>query len=114
MCGVEPHIRRRQSMRQFIPAVMLVACAATTAFAANERATFIPTNGERATGAVVHHGGSDLNLIDNNLNLGLENGQEKSYAEDQVAVIDFAGGQPSATELQKIPASGQVLVLRNG
>jgi len=101
-------------MRQFIPAVMLVACAATTAFAANERATFILTNGERATGAVVHHGGSDLNLIDNNLNLGLENGQEKSYAEDQVAVIDFAGGQPSATELQKIPASGQVLVLRNG
>src|SRR5215472_17050991 len=75
MCGVEPHIRRRHSMRQFIPAVMLVACAATTAFASNERATFILTNGERATGA---------------------------------------GGHPSAAELQKIPASGQVIVLRSG
>lgn len=29
-------------------------------------------------------------------------------------MIDFAGGQPSATELQQIPANGQFLVMRSG
>ena len=34
-------------MRQLISAVALVACAAVTAWAANDRATFILTNGQR-------------------------------------------------------------------
>jgi PA-IL-like protein len=101
-------------MRQWIAAIAVVACAGAYAFAANERATFILTNGERQSGTVVHHGGKDTNLIDNNYNLGLDNGQERSFPEDQVAVIDFAGGQPPASELQQIPANGQLLVLRNG
>jgi len=101
-------------MRQFISAVALVACAAGSAWAANERATLILTSGERQSGAVVHHGGNDANVIDNQFNLALDTGQERSYPTDQVAVIDFAGGQPAATELQQIPASGQFLVLRNG
>lgn len=101
-------------MRKVISAIAFVACASTFALAANDRATFILTDGQRASGTVVHHGGKDENLIDENLNLGLDNGKEQSYAEDQVAVIDFAGGQPSANELQQIPASGQFLVMRNG
>jgi hypothetical protein len=101
-------------MRSFISAVALVACGATTALAQNARATFILTSGQRDSGAIVHHGGNDFNLIDNNLNLALDSGQEKSYGVDQVAVIDFAGGQPSANELQQIPANGEFLVLRSG
>lgn len=101
-------------MRQFISAVALAACVAAPAWAANEHATFILTSGERQSGAVVHHGGNDSNLIDNQFNLALDSGQERSFPAEQVAVIDFAGGQPSASELQQIPGSGQFLVLRSG
>lgn len=101
-------------MRQVISAIAIVACAATAALAANERATFILTNGQRESGTVVHHGGNDYNLIDSQFNLAMDNGQERSFPESQVAVIDFAGGQPPATELQQIPSSGQFIVLRSG
>lgn len=101
-------------MRQLITAVAFVACAGTLALAANDRATFVLTDGQRVSGGVVHHGGRDENLIDNNFNLALDTGKEQSYAQDQVAVIDFAGGQPSASELQQMPATGEFLVLRNG
>lgn len=102
-------------MRHFISAVALAAfCAGGSAWAADQRATFILTDGQHVSGDVVHHGGSDYNLIDNNLNLKLNTGQEQSFNENQVAVIDFAGGQPPATELQQIPASGNFLVLRSG
>jgi PA-IL-like protein len=101
-------------MRRFISTMAVLACAGTYALAANERATFILTSGERQSGTIVHHGGENNNLIDNQYNLGLDNGQEKSFPASQVAVIDFAGGQPSAGELQQVPASGQFLALRNG
>jgi len=101
-------------MRRFISTMAVLACAGTYALAANERATFILTSGERQSGTIVHHGGENNNLIDNQYNLGLDNGREKSFPASQVAVIDFAGGQPSAGELQQVPASGQFLALRNG
>ncbi len=101
-------------MRQLITAVAFVACAGTLALAANDRATFVLTTGQRVSGGVVHHGGKDENLIDDNYNLALDNGKEQSYAAEQVAVIDFAGGQPPASELQQIPSTGQYLVLRSG
>jgi PA-IL-like protein len=100
-------------VRRLIATVALVGCAGIYALAANERATFILANGQRKSGELVHHGGNDYNLIDNNLNLG-NNGKEESIAQDRVAVIDFGGGQPSANELQSIPGSGHFLVLRNG
>lgn len=102
-------------MRLFISTVTLVAaCAVGSAWAADQRATFILADGQHVSGDVVHHGGNDANLIDNNLNLRLGSGQEQSFNEGQVAVIDFAGGQPAATELQQVPANGNFLVMRNG
>ena len=98
-------------VRRLIATVALVGCAGIYAMAANERATFILSNGDRKTGTLVHHGGNDTNLIDANFNLGTDDGKEQSYPESQVAVIDFAGGQPSANELQTIPASGHFLHL---
>jgi hypothetical protein len=99
-------------MRRFISVVVVATCAAGSVLAA-ERATFILTNGERKSGEVVFHGGNAANFIDGQLNLG-DNGKEQSFAIDQVAVIDFAGGTPAAVELQKVPASGQVVVTRDG
>ncbi len=99
-------------VRRFISAAAVVACAAGYVLAA-ERATFILTDGERKSGEVVFHGGKAANLIDGNLNLG-DNGKETSYPVEQVAVIDFAGGTPSTAELARVPAAGQVAVMRDG
>jgi len=98
--------------RRLIPAIALAAVAAIGVLAA-ERGTFILTDGERKSGELVFHGGNAANLIDGQLNLG-DNGKEQSYPVDQVAVIDFVGGTPAATELAKIPATGQVAVMRDG
>jgi len=99
-------------VRRFISAAAVVVCAAGYVFAA-ERATFILTNGERKSGEVVFHGGNAANFIDGQLNLG-DNGKEQSFPIEQVAVIDFAGGAPATAELMKVPASGQVMVTRDG
>jgi hypothetical protein len=89
-----------------IAGVAIAASAAT-------RATFIMTNGQRASGELVYHGGHAENMIDNQLNLG-NNGTEQSYSLDSVAVIDVAGGTPTQDELGKALASTQAMVMRNG
>jgi hypothetical protein len=102
-------------VRRLISATILVACAGVYAFAATERATFILTDGERKSGAVAFHTESHENLIDGYLNLGDDaGGREFTIPVGQVAVIAFAGGQPSESELAQVPASGHFLVLRDG
>jgi hypothetical protein len=101
-------------LRRFVTSVALVACAAGYVLAATERATFILTDGERKSGPVVFHTDARENLINGMLNLGADNGKEMTFPVDQVAVIDFVGGTPPATELQALPPSGQLLALRNG
>jgi len=91
-----------------------LAVAMITAAVAAEHATFVLADGSRHSGDVVFHGGGNRNIIDNQANLG-ENGQEHSYSMDQLALIDFAGDQPSVAEFQQLPAeNGNLLVLRNG
>jgi len=99
---------------RFVSAFAIVVCTALYAFAANERATFILTDGERKSGAVVHHGGQNENLINGNLNLDVGTGPELTIPMEQVAVIDFVGGQPQADELGQLPPSGHFVVLKNG
>jgi hypothetical protein len=98
--------------RRLISAAALVACAGIYTFAA-ERATFILTDGERKSGPVVFHGGDRENLINGYLNLGVDGGKDLSFPVDQVAVIDFVGGQPPATELAKL-GPRHSLVTRDG
>jgi hypothetical protein len=99
-------------VRRIVSAVVVVACAAGYALAA-ERATFVLTNGERKSGEVVFHGGHAANFIDGQLNLG-DNGKEQSFPIEQVALIDFTGGTPATDELARVPATGQVVVMRDG
>jgi hypothetical protein len=82
------------------------------AFAA-EQATFVLRDGERKSGTVVFHGSQGNNLIDNYLNL-LIGSEEQTFPISNVAVIEFSGGTPPTSELQQIPASGNLLALRNG
>ena len=100
-------------VRRFIFTAVLVACAGVYAFAAAERATFILTNGERKSGTVAFHGDQHENLINGYLNLAEPDGKDLTFPIEQVAVIDFAGGHPATTELDKLSA-GQTIVLRDG
>jgi hypothetical protein len=95
-----------------------IACAVAASgwlLAAAERATFILTDGERISGAVVFHTETRENLIAGYLNLGTADGKEQTFRQDQVAVIDFIGGTPKPAELAQLPAgSGHLLALRDG
>jgi hypothetical protein len=99
-------------VRRVIATAALVACAGVYAFAAPERVNFILTNGERASGAVAFHGDQHENLINGYLNIAT-NDKDQTFPVDQVAVIDFAGGQPQPAELSQLGA-GQMLVMRDG
>ena len=99
--------------RRFISAAALVACAGIYVFAASERATFILTDGERKSGSVVFHGDQHENLINGYLNLGVDGGKDMTFPIDQVAVIDFVGGTPPASELAQL-GNRHMLVTRNG
>ena len=99
-------------LRRLVSAAALVACAGVYAFAAAERANFILTNGERQSGTVAFHGDAHENLINGYLNLAT-NDKDLTFPVDQVAVIDFTGGQPAAAELGQLGA-GQMLVMRDG
>lgn len=84
-----------------LAAVALLA-GGTFVLAATARATFILTNGERKSGTVVFHGGANENLINGHLNLGVENAADMTFPIEQVAVIDFVGGRPQASELAQL------------
>jgi hypothetical protein len=99
--------------RRLIASAALVAGASVLTFAATERATFILTDGERKSGPVVFHGGDHENLINGHLNLGVDNGLDLTFPVEQVAVIDFVGGQPPTTELAQL-GTRHMLVLRDG
>jgi uncharacterized Zn-binding protein involved in type VI secretion len=100
-------------IRRLIWSAALVACAGIYVFAAADRATFILTDGERKSGIVVFHGGQNENLIDGHLNLGVDNGKDMTFPVEQVAVIDFVGGQPSNAELSQL-GTRHMLVTRDG
>jgi len=101
-------------LRKTLAIGVLVASAGWYALAA-ERATFILTDGSRRSGQVVFHGDQRENLINGYLNLSNDaGGPEFTYPMNQVAVIDFAGGQPSPAELGELPPSGNFLTLRSG
>src|SRR5262245_16713821 len=101
--------------RKAISTGMLVAFAGLYALAANERATFVLTDGERKSGQVVFHGDQRENLINGHLNLGNDaGGPEFTVPMSQVAVIEFVGGTPSTTELANLPASGHFMTLKSG
>ena len=99
--------------RRSLSFIALVFCASTYLLAATERATFVLTDGERKSGTVVFHGDQHENLINGYLNLGVENGKDMTFPLDQVAVIDFAGGQPPAAELANL-AARHTLITRSG
>jgi hypothetical protein len=103
-------------LRKLLTTAVVVACAcASLAVLAAERATYILSDGSRKSGQLVSHGDEHQSFILGVLSLGNDNGgPEFNYPIDQVGVIDLAGGQPAATELSQLPASGQMVAMRDG
>lgn len=95
-------------------ATINVVAAAQQPANTNKQVTLVMKNGDRPTGTLVYHNDANFNLI--------QNGQDKAYRIDDVAVLDFAGGEPAAAELARLPASDNssndlerhMLVLRDG
>jgi hypothetical protein len=101
--------------RHGLTVAALVACASSYAIAA-ERATFILTDGARKSGTLTSHFAGRENMFEGKINLGMDDGTELRLPFEQVAVIDFAGGRPSAAELDAVPndRDNHLLVLRGG
>ena len=100
-------------LRRFLSSIALVLCATTFMLAADERATFILTDGERKSGTVVFHGDQHENLFRGYLNLGVDGARDMTFPIEQVAVIDFVGGRPPASELAQL-GTAHMLVTRDG
>lgn len=92
------------------------------ALVAAERGTLILRNGQRETGTLVAHTETNANLVLGFFNLGDMPGgtgklREKAYPQGQVAVLDFAGGQPSfeeTSQLNRMNGRPHLLVTRGG
>jgi hypothetical protein len=95
------------SKRTWLAAVCLIGLALAAAVSAQQRATLVLRSGERVGGDLVDMGADFTFAV---------NGESRRYAINDVALIDFvSGGQglPN-TELNAVPASGHLTILRNG
>ncbi|HJZ70864.1 MAG TPA: LecA/PA-IL family lectin [Vicinamibacterales bacterium] len=68
-----------------------MAASVSVVAMANHPATFVLRNGERVSGELSYKGGTSYTL----------NG--KDYPSDEIALIEFVPGTPSAAELQQVP-----------
>jgi len=86
-----------------------LTCAALLAQA---QATFVLTSGERHAGSLVY-GREDNNIVDLNFHVA-ENGSDISLPMNNVAVVDFTGGDPAADAAALPTDNTGMLVMRNG
>lgn len=99
-------------VRRIAAATVGVLCFAMVGLAAAD-VTFVLNNGERQSGQLVYHTGTDISLI--------QNGNERSFPVSNIAVILYNDGDPSMNEVNQLPTSDNppelerhTLVLRNG
>jgi hypothetical protein len=77
-------------------------------------ATWVLTNGERVSGNIPAHAAMNANVSRARFAVEMSDGTERAIPMDQVAAIEFVGGAPPMTELDKLPAAGHMLALRDG
>src|SRR5262249_17498353 len=95
----------------FLAGAAVVLAASLSAFA---DVTFVLKNGQRAAGQLTYKPGiGDLGVT--------QNGNERMFPFDDIALIQFATGDPSLDELDQLPASDNppererhMLVLKSG
>ena len=99
--------------RLFLIAGVVVAATGVmaTTFAG---ATWVLTSGERVTGNINQHTDAKINISGAQFAVGMSDGTERHVPVDRVASIEFVGGDPPMSELEKLPATGHMLALRDG
>jgi hypothetical protein len=97
--------------RIFNVAAVLAFCGVVVSAA--DQATFVLNNGARQSGTIVYGRGAN-NIVDGRFHLN-SSGNDLTFGIDDVAVIDFAGGTPTAGEQQALPTDATgLMVMRNG
>ena len=96
----------------FLAVVAVVASGVMTS--ARMSATWVLTSGERVSGNINQHTDAKTNISRAQFAVGMPDGTEREVPVDQVASIEFVGGDPPMTELEKLPATGHMIALRDG
>ena len=73
---------------------------------AQESATLVLKSGERVGGELIDHNASGFIMR--------VNGQERRIGSNDVAVVEFTGGDPNADVLARLRSGQQIVVLRSG
>lgn len=99
-------------IRRILLTGVLVA-AATTFAVAQQAATLVLKDGQRVSGLLTYKGTAYVNMN--------VNGQDRMFPFDDIAIVAFQPGDPSAAELGQLPESDNVpelqrhmVVMRNG
>ncbi|HYN08547.1 MAG TPA: hypothetical protein VES67_14285 [Vicinamibacterales bacterium] len=95
----------------FVTAAAVLGAALVSASA---DVTFVLKNGDRVSGQLVYRHTADFTVV--------RDGREQTYPSDNIALIQFTGGDPSRNELEQLPnvdhnpneLERHVFVFRNG
>jgi hypothetical protein len=96
----------------FLAVVAIVASGVM--MSARASATWVLTSGERVSGNINQHTDAKTNISRAQFAVGMPDGTEREVPVDQVAAIEFVGGDPPMAELEKLPATGHMIALRDG
>jgi hypothetical protein len=93
-------------LKRTILALAVVALVIPGLASAQDNATLIMKSGERVSGQLIDFGGTGFTMrVD---------GQQRKVRTNEVAVVDFAGGDLSSADWSKVTGGTHVVWLRNG
>jgi hypothetical protein len=99
--------------RRSVLTIAMAVTVAMTVVATAAEVTFVLKSGERHSGTLVYHRDANINLR--------SGGNERSFPQSDIALIQFVGGDPSREEVARLPEGGDppeldrnTVVLRNG
>jgi len=100
-------------IRRLVLSAAAALFSVTLAAAAYTDVTFVMKNGDRVSGTFSYNHTDHYQII--------VNGRERDFPSDNIAMIEFAGGDPSAEEVNRLPTAGDppelerhTIVLRSG
>jgi len=100
-------------MRPKLAATVIALCLGVAGVATAADVTFVLNSGERQSGQLVYHTGTNISLN--------QNGRERSFPVGDVAVIIYNDGDPNQNEIGQLPTSDNppelerhTLVMRDG
>ncbi len=101
-------------IRKFALVAVVAAVLGAALLRATADVTFVLKNGDRVSGTLVYRHTTDFTVV--------RDGREQTFPSDDIALIQFTGGDPSMNELEQLPnvdnnpneLERHVFVFRNG